>query len=132
LTLEDKGGKHKIQIDVGGKISLTTDGDLELEAKGALRMKGAEVSLESGSGDLSLKSAGALDLQGMNANIKADQKLSLQSGMEAGVKAGTNLKLEGGVNVESRAGVANKLTGTMTNVEATGVNTLKGAVVMIN
>ena len=132
LTLEDKGGKHRVQIDVGGKISLTTDGDLEFEAKGALRMKGAEVSLESGSGDLSLKSAGALDLQGMNANLKADQKLSLQSGMDVGVKAGTNLKLEGGINVESRAGVANKLTGTMTNVEATGVNTLKGAMVMIN
>jgi hypothetical protein len=68
----------------------------------------------------------------MNANLKADQKLQLDAGMDAGLKAGTNLKLEGSINVESKAGVANKMTGTMTNVESSAINTIKGAMVMIN
>ncbi len=132
VTLQDSSGKHLIQIDGGGKIVINTQGDLELQAKGKLKMKGAEVSIESASGAVSIKSAQALNLQGMNANVKADQKLALQSGMDTGIKAGMNLKLEGTMNVESKAGVANKMTGTMTNVEASAMNTLKGAVVMIN
>jgi hypothetical protein len=43
-----------------------------------------------------------------------------------------NVKLEGQVNVESNAGVINKMTGTMTNVESSAINTIKGAMVMIN
>ncbi len=132
VTLQDGKGKHVIQIDAGGGISLKTEGDLQISAKGSLKMKAKDVSIQSDSGAIDVKSAQALNLQGMNANLKADQKLQLDAGMDAGLKAGTNLKLEGSINVESKAGVANKMTGTMTNVESSAINTIKGAMVMIN
>jgi type VI secretion system secreted protein VgrG len=132
VTLQDGKGKHVVQIDAGGGISLTTEGDLQLSAKGSLKMKAKDVSIQSDSGAIDVKSAQALNLQGMNANLKADQNVAIQAGMEAGLKAGTNLQLEGTINVESKAGVANKMTGVMTNVESSAINTIKGAMVMIN
>ncbi len=133
ITVSDAKGKHVLQIDIaGGKILLKTEGDIEFKAKGNFQLEAAAIKLQSKSGAIDLKAAQALNLQGANANLKADQKLALQSGLDAGIKAGMNLKLEGSVNVESKAGVANKMTGTMTNVESSALNTIKGAMVMIN
>jgi type VI secretion system secreted protein VgrG len=132
VTIQDGKGKHVIQIDAGGKVTVKTEGDLELSAKGSLKMKAKDVSIQSESGPVDIKAAQALNLQGMEAHLKADQKIQVEAGMDAGIKAGLNLKLEGSVNVESKAGVANKMTGTLTNVESSALNTIKGAMVMIN
>jgi len=131
ITIADSKGKHTIQIDASGKISIKTDGDFQLEAKGAINMKGKDINIQA-SGKMNLKAAQDLSMQGMNLNAKGDQKVAIQAGMDAGLKAGMNLKLEGSINVESKAGVANKMTGTMTNVESSAINTIKGAMVMIN
>lgn len=130
ITLADSQGKHTIQIDASGKISIKTDGDFELEAKGAIKMKGKDVSIEA-TGKMDIKAAQDLKVKAMNINAKGDQKVAIEAGMDASMK-GLNLKLEGSMNVESKAGVANKMTGTMTNVESSAINTIKGAMVMIN
>ncbi|MCB9495726.1 MAG: type VI secretion system tip protein VgrG [Fibrobacteria bacterium] len=134
MTFSDAKGKHVFQIDIGGsKVSLTTAGDMSFEAKGKLDVKASEVKIESTSGAIAVKAATEANIQaGSNANVKASQKLAMEAGMDAGLKAGMNLKLEGTMNVESKAGIANKMTGTMTNVESSAINTIKGAMVMIN
>jgi len=130
ITIADGKGKHTIQIDASGKVSIKTDGDFELEAKGAIKMKGKDVSIEA-SGKMDLKATQDFKLAAMNVNAKAQQKVAIEATMDAGIK-GLNVKLEGQVNVESKAGVANKMTGTLTNVESSAINTIKGAMVMIN
>ena len=130
ITLADSKGKHTIQIDASGKISIKTDGDFELEAKGAIKMKGKDVSIEA-TGKMDVKATQDLKMSAMNINAKAQQKVAIEATMDAGLK-GLNVKLEGQVNVESKAGVINKMTGTMTNVESSAINTIKGAMVMIN
>jgi len=132
LTLQDADAKHTIEIDGGGKISIHTEGDLLLSAKGSLKLSGKDVSIASDSADVSVKSAGKLNLQGANVNVKSDQRLTMEAGMDASLKGGTNLKLEGTVNAELKAGVALKATGTMANLEASGIATIKGAMVMVN
>lgn len=131
ITIADSKGKHTIQIDASGKISVKTDGDFEVEAKGAIKMKCKDFGLEA-SGKIDMKATQDFKLKAMNVNAKADQKVAIQAGMDAGLKAGMNLKLEGTMNVESKAGIANKMTGVMTNVESSAINTIKGAMVMIN
>lgn len=132
MTLQDADGKHIIQIDGGGKINVSTEGDINIKAKGALNMSGKTVSIKSDSSDVNIKSAGKLNSEGMNVNVKATQKLIMEAGMDASLKGGTNLALEGTINANLKAGVALKATGTMANLEASGIATIKGAMVMVN
>ncbi len=132
LSLQDGKGKHVIQIDAGGsKVSINTEGDMEFKAKGSLNIEAKEITLEAKQGAVNVTAKQDLVLDAMNVSAKAKQKIALEATMDASVK-GLNLKLEGKVNVESKAGVQNKVTGVMTNVESTAINTLKGAMVMIN
>jgi type VI secretion system secreted protein VgrG len=132
ITLKDGKGKHVFQIDVGGSlISITTDGDMEFTAKGALNITAKEINMEAKQGAINAKAAKDIVLDGMNVSAKAKQKVTIEATMDASMK-GLNLKLEGKVNVESKAGVANKMTGTMANVEGQAMSAVKGAIVMVN
>jgi type VI secretion system secreted protein VgrG len=131
MTLQDSAGKHTIQIDEGSGISITTEGDISLAAKGNIDMEAAEINMTS-KGAINLSSTQDTAIEGANLNLKGKQKAQIEAGMDLGLKGGMNLKMEGGMNVESKAGVANKMTGTMTNVESSAINTIKGAMVMIN
>lgn len=132
LTLQDGKGKHVIQIDADGStISLTTEGDMELTAKGSLNIQAKEINMEAKSGAINAKAKQDLVLDGMNVSASAKQKIALEAKMDASMK-GMNLKLEGQINVDTKAGVQNKMTGLMTNVESQAINTVKGAMVMVN
>lgn len=133
ITLQDGNKKNIIQLDMGGnKLILKTEGDFEVTAKGSMKVKAKDISMEATSGAINMKAAtGDIAQEAMNINLKAKQKIAAEATMDAGIK-GLNVKLEGSVNVESKAGVQNKMTGTMTNVESTAINTIKGAMVMIN
>ncbi|HKP97055.1 MAG TPA: type VI secretion system tip protein TssI/VgrG [Fibrobacteria bacterium] len=132
LSLQDGKGKHVFQIDAGGgKVSITTEGDMEFAAKGSLNIEAKEITMEAKQGAMNLKSKQDMALDGMNVNVAAKQKMALEAKMDASIK-GLNVKTEGKVNVESKAGVQNKMTGVMTNVESSAINTVKGAMVMIN
>ncbi|HNY29363.1 MAG TPA: type VI secretion system tip protein TssI/VgrG [Fibrobacteria bacterium] len=133
ITLQDGNKKNIIQLDMGGnKLILKTEGDFEVSAKGSMKVKAKDISMEATGGAINVKSAtGDIKQEAMNINLKATQKIAAEATMDAGIK-GLNVKLEGSVNVESKAGVQNKMTGTMTNVESSAINTIKGAMVMIN
>ena len=132
LTLQDGKGKHVFQIDAGGDlISITTSGDMEFTAKGALNIAAKEITMEAKQGAVNVKAKQDIALDGMNVDLKGKQKVTLEAKMDASI-SGLNLKLEGKVNVDSKAGVQNKMTGVMTNVESSAINTVKGAMVMVN
>ena len=132
LALQDGAGKHCFQIDAdGSKVSITTEGDLEFSAKGKLDITAKEINMEAKDGAFNAKAKMDFVLEAMNVSAKGKQKVTVEAGLDAGFK-GLNLKLEGKVNVESKAGVQNKMSGVMTNVESSAINTIKGAMVMIN
>ncbi len=132
LTLQDGKGKHVFQIDAGGDlISITTSGDMEFTAKGSLNIAAKEITMEAKQGAVNVKAKQDIALDGMNVDVKGKQKVTLEAKMDASI-SGLNLKLEGKVNVDSKAGVQNKMTGVMTNVESSAINTVKGAMVMVN
>jgi type VI secretion system secreted protein VgrG len=133
VTLKDAKSKHIIQIDGGGnKISISTKGDMELAAKGKLNIQAKEITMQAKQGGIDLKAMKDVKADGMNINMKGKQKIQLEGGMDVGIKGNMNLKLEGGMKVESKAGLSNKMTGVMVNAEASALNTIKGAMVMIN
>ena len=133
ISLKDGKGKHAIQIDAGGSlVSITTEGDMELVAKGSLNIEAKEINLEAKQGKIGAKaSMGDIALDAMNVNAKAKQKVALEATMDASMK-GLNVKIEGQVNVESKAGVQNKVTGTLANLEGQAMSQVKGAIVMVN
>ena len=97
--------------------------DINIQAK--------EISMEAKSGAINAKAKQDIAIDGMNVNVGAKQKVALEAKMDASMK-GMNLKLEGQMNVDTKAGVQNKMTGLMTNVESQAINTVKGAMVMVN
>jgi type VI secretion system VgrG family protein len=132
LTLQDGKGKHVFQIDAGGGlISISTEGDMELSAKGALNIQAKEINVEAKQGAIGLKAKQDVALDGMNVDVKAKQKVNVEAKMDASI-SGLNVKMEGKMNVDSKAGLQNKMTGVMTNVESKAINTVKGAMVMVN
>ena len=132
ITLQDGKGKHVFQIDAGGGlISISTEGDMELSAKGALNIQAKEINMEAKQGAIGLKAKQDVALDGMNVDVKAKQKVNVEAKMDASI-SGLNVKMEGKMNVDSKAGLQNKMTGVMTNVESKAINTVKGAMVMVN
>ena len=133
ITIKDAKGKHTFQIDGGGnKISISTKGDMELAAKGNLNIQAKEITMQAKQGGINLKAMKDIKAEGMNLHLKSKQKVQIEGGVDVGIKGNMNLKLEGGMKVESKAGVSNKMTGVMVNAEASALNTIKGAMVMIN
>ncbi len=132
LSLQDGKGKHVFQIDAGGDlVSITTEGDMQVKAKGALNIEAKEINMEAKQGAINVKAAQDIVMEAANVNAKAKQKVTLEATLDASMQ-GMNLKLEGKMNVDIKAGVKNTVTGLMTNLEAQAVNTVKGAIVMIN
>jgi hypothetical protein len=104
---------------------------MELKAKGSLNVEAGEITMEAKSGAFNARAKQDFVVEGMNFSASAKQKATIEAKLDAAL-AGLNVKLDGKVNVESKAGVQNKMTGLMTNVESSAVNTIKGAIVMIN
>ncbi len=134
ITLTDGNNKNSIYIDIGkNKIILTSEADMVLKAKNNLDIQATNIKMQSKGGTFDLSADQDINITSKtNVSAKGNMKMNLEAGMDLSAKGSLNLKLEGGVNVESKAGVASKTTGTLVNVEAKGLNTIKGAMVMIN
>ncbi|MGL1885526.1 MAG: type VI secretion system tip protein VgrG [Reichenbachiella sp.] len=133
ITIQDADAKHVIQIDASGLISITTDGDLEMTAKGAINMEGDEVNITGKSGVNIASSTGDVSAEGANVNVKSSSgDVIIEGAMNASVKGGMNLTLEAGMNAEVIGGIETKVTGTMVTTEGSAMMTVKGGIVMIN
>jgi len=74
ITIETTG--NKITVKGAGPVTVTTDGDLELTAQGAVKVSGRQVEISarqqlalSGQAAAELKSSGALKIQGSTVDI---------------------------------------------------------------
>ncbi|MBF0431755.1 MAG: type VI secretion system tip protein VgrG [Fibrobacteria bacterium] len=133
ISIQDKAGKNIIQMNIKkNTIAISSDGKLELSAKKAIKMAAPNIVINATKGGINLTATKKTNIKAMALNIKSDQKTQLQSGTDTGIKAGVNLNLEGSVNVNSKAGIANKTTGISVSSEGSGINKVKGAIVMIN
>ncbi len=99
---DDKGNKNAPSIQIDGNSTIT---------------------LQCGQSMIRLKNDGTIDIEGIKINLTAKQSITQDAKMEVKTSA---------MNVTSEAKVQQTVKGALTNVEASGVLTEKGGMVMIN
>lgn len=149
IIINDKGGSEKIQIsDKPGNNTIiidiakqkmvieTKDGDIDILAKGDIKIKSKNLTIETEkdikiSSD-NMKSDIKTDFEVKGTNIKQEAKSDFkQKGMKVTTEASTDLKLKG-LNSTLEGGAKTDVKGALTTVEASGINTIKGSLVKIN
>jgi type VI secretion system secreted protein VgrG len=132
ITLQDGKGKHVFQIDVGGsKVSLTTEGDMQFKAKGALNIEAKEITMEAKQGAINAKAMKDVVLEGMNFSAKGKQKAAIEGTSEASLAA-VQVKIEGKATVDISSKGQTKVGGLQVSVAGQVMSEIKGAMVMIN
>jgi len=120
---ETHASKDDYTHTVSKNFTLKVTGDLLLDVTGNVTIKGGQsVTLQAGTG-ITIKATGDVAVQGMNISNKATAALK-NEGMNVTNKATVNLSNEGVM-------VSSKADGLHT-VEASGILTVKGALVKIN
>jgi type VI secretion system secreted protein VgrG len=96
-------------------FNVVAKGKVAFSAKDKLIIKGNnQIELKCGAGSITIKKNGSIKIKGV--------KVELEGRTEAKIKA---------IQVKSIAS-KNLLKGAMVNIEATGINTIKGGLVKIN
>jgi type VI secretion system secreted protein VgrG len=132
IALQDGDGKHVLQFDIGGsKVALTTEGDMELTAKGSLNITAKEITMEAKQGAISAKAQQDVKIEGMNVNAKGKQNLALEGGIGASVK-GTQVTLEAKAKMDISSKGQTQVSGLQTSIQGQAMAEVKGPMVMIN
>ena len=117
IQIADASGKHNITIDIRGE-SITVEtktGDMNL-----LVPKG-QLKVDADSIDIKAKKSIEIDCNNMKTNVTTKTEL----------KAGS-IERKAKTTIKDQASVSAKLKAPLVNVEATGINTIKGGIVKIN
>ncbi len=111
IQIVDKTGNNKIIIDSkDNKLSVNIDGDVALEAKGAITFK---------------TSTGDFTIECSNFTVKAQQKADIQAQMDLSLKSATSTAKLEGVMMEVSGSASGKVT-------SSGVLEVQGSLVKIN
>jgi uncharacterized protein involved in type VI secretion and phage assembly len=111
ISIVDKTGKNTIKFDSAtNNISVFAQGDLLLEAQGSVNVKGRAVNIQAQSQAVTV-AANAGDV-----SVRAQNGLTLR---------GLNSQIEGTATMKVKGGGA-------TDVEASGVTSVKGSLVRLN
>ncbi len=104
ISIIDKTGKNSIEIDSNGnQIALKTEGDIQMEAKGKITIKGGDIIMEAKSGakvkgtNVDLDASGKAKVNGSGVDIKASGQMNLEGGATASVKGGAMLEIKGAI-----------------------------------
>lgn len=149
----DDAFNHK----VAKNYTLKVDGNLSIDVKGTITMKGKAVTVQAKQQGVTIKAAQAGKFQaGTALDLKAGTALTAKAGTAATVKSGTGLTVDAGTSLTAKSKMAMKLDAGMTmdvkaklaltaeglsttvkgkgvaEVSASGPLTLKGAIVKIN
>jgi phage protein D/phage baseplate assembly protein gpV len=102
ISIIDKTGKNSIEIDSSSnQIAMKTEGDIQMEAKGKITIKGGDIMMEAKSGakmkgaSVDLDASGKAKVNGSGVDIKATGQMNLESSATASVKGGAMLELKG-------------------------------------
>jgi hypothetical protein len=82
------------------KIIMNQDGDITIEAKGAMTLKAAK--------DISI--------EGMNINLKSTAKTSIDAGSTAEIKANAEAKLQGQASASVKSSGITEISGTLVKI----------------
>lgn len=132
VTVSDADEKHVVTLDYSNeKMSLKTEGDIGLEADGAIEMTSRSLSIETDKdaemnvgGDLSqsVKGNATLEAQG-EGTVEAAKALTV---------SGMDVVIEGAKNLAAEAGMKAELTGTQLKMEGSAMTDVKGGVLKLN
>lgn len=152
LTLKTQSGNEFHLSDKDEEIGLVTPGGHTLvvsDKKKTVSMTTADahtitmsdkdkvIKIEDNSGNMVLKfdiGGGSIEFSNANGDIKIGApvgKVAIEA-MDIELKAKNELKMKGELNVNCEAGVNASFKGTMMTTEASGIMTVKGALVQIN
>ncbi len=108
ISIVDKTGKNSIDIDSSNnQVAISAEGDIQLAAKGKIKIKGSDIMMEAKSG---------AKMKAASVNLDASGKAQVKGG------SGVDVKASGQMNIESAT----------TTVKGSGMLTLKGGIVKIN
>jgi phage protein D/phage baseplate assembly protein gpV len=104
ISIVDKTGKNSIEINSNGnQIAMKTEGDIQMEAKGKVTIKGSDIMMEAKSGarvkgaSVDLDASGKAKVNGSGVDIKASGEMNLEGSAKASVKGGAMLEIKGAV-----------------------------------
>ena len=110
ITIVDKTGNNKIVFhSPDNSMQIKIDGDLTIEAKGKITLKGT---------------------QGVDMQSQADFKISGQTGVD--VSSSTQLKLSGQASAEMSSTGQTKVSGSMVDIQGTGPVSVTGLPIKLN
>ena len=127
ISFSDESGKESIKIITPKKHEISIDDEKDLitikVSDNEIKIDGSGKKISLSSNDIEIKAKGKISLSAANIEVKADSKLTF-SAATAETDAKSKLGLSG-LNVEIKAKAALK-------AEASGITTVKGAMVKIN
>jgi phage protein D/phage baseplate assembly protein gpV len=95
ITIIDKSGNNSISIDTtSSKITITAQGDLELNALGDVKVSGTNISLNAKDSCAMQAQAGEAKVQGITTNVQGETTLSMKA-LEMSIQAETALQVQG-------------------------------------
>jgi type VI secretion system secreted protein VgrG len=140
VTVADADGKHVLTLDyAGATMTLVTEGDIGLEAAGAVAIKGETVRIESAK-DTTVEAGGALTQTagenatleaGRDATVAAGQRLTAE-GAQAAILTAMDVTVEGSQRLTATGGLQAELSGTQLKVEGQAMAEIKSALLKLN
>lgn len=112
-------------LKVKGNITIESDGDISLDAKGAMNLQGNDININAKSAMTHKAGTSFTSQSGTAMTQKAGTSLTAQSGTEMTQKAGTALSSSAGTSASLKANVS-------TSVQSTGTLKLKGTLTQVN
>ena len=110
ITIVDKTGNNKIVFhSPDNSMEIKVDGDLKIEAKGKITLKG---------------------MQGVDLSSQTDFKIAGQTGVD--VSSQTQLKLTGATTAEMSSSAQAKVSGAMLDLSGSGAVNVTGGVIKLN
>jgi uncharacterized protein involved in type VI secretion and phage assembly len=95
ITIVDKSGNNSISIDTtSSKITITAEGDLELNALGDVKVSGNNISLNAKASCAMQAEAGEAKLQGATASVQGETTLSIKAA-EMSIQSESVLQVQG-------------------------------------
>ena len=133
ISIYNKDKKNKIELSLDGThISIKSEGDINIEAGGDIKMKAKNIMMEAEK-DWKVKADHAvIETQTGDIELIAGNNLSVSAMVDATMVAMSKMAISG-ITMELEASATAKFTASATlDIDGGGIATLKGGMVMIN
>jgi len=146
ILIDERDGKEKILIKDhrGNYINInTTNGKIDIEVPdGEINVKAAKTIKITAQQNIELTSSADVNVKAKNINLKAKEKINIESGGDANVKSlgntniesikDANIKATGNANIEGaqanvKGSMSASIGGAIANVNASGVVAIDGS-----